>query len=272
MLELPEVITIAEQIKGHVVGKQIARVYPPTKLHKFCWFSDEPANYESKLKDAVLESANGIGIFVELVFDNQMKLCFNDGVNVRLVDEKNLPAHYQLLITFTDKTALVFTVAMYGGIVLHEGDYDNEYYLKSKTAISPFATDFEDYYHNLLKNSKSTLSAKAFLATNQRFPGIGNGVLQDILLEAGIHPKQKILTLSDKEQNKLLESIQIVLQQMIEKGGRDTEKDLFGNAGGYQTKLSKNAITRGCIKCNSSIIKENYMGGSIYYCPNCQKA
>lgn len=40
---------------------------------------------------------------------------------------------------------------------------------------------------------------KAFLAAEQRFPGIGNGVLQDILLESGIHPKRKISTLRDLE-------------------------------------------------------------------------
>lgn|GEM_PF-2077218 len=30
---------------------------------------------------------------------------------------------------------------------------------------------------------------KAFLATEQRIPGLGNGVLQDILWTARIHPK-----------------------------------------------------------------------------------
>ena len=58
---------------------------------------------------------------------------------------------------------------------------------------------------------------------------------------------------------------------MIEKGGRDTEKDLFGNNGGYITKLSKNTAGKPCGNCGSIIKKESYMGGSIYYCSKCQK-
>ena len=59
------------------------------------------------------------------------KLCFNDGVNVRLIKTEALPKAYQLAIAFEDGEALVFTVAMYGGIILHRGEYDNEYYQKS---------------------------------------------------------------------------------------------------------------------------------------------
>jgi formamidopyrimidine-DNA glycosylase len=58
---------------------------------------------------------------------------------------------------------------------------------------------------------------------------------------------------------------------MIEQGGRDIEKDLFGNPGSYITKLSKNTANKPCKICGTTIIKEAYMGGSIYYCPKCQK-
>ena len=58
---------------------------------------------------------------------------------------------------------------------------------------------------------------------------------------------------------------------MAVQGGRDTEKDLFGNAGGYKTILSKNTVNEPCPKCNTEIRKEAYLGGSIYYCPCCQR-
>jgi formamidopyrimidine-DNA glycosylase len=57
---------------------------------------------------------------------------------------------------------------------------------------------------------------------------------------------------------------------MLDKGGRDTETDLFGEKGGYHTILSKNTYGQPCPKCGGEIIKENYMGGSVYYCPSCQ--
>lgn len=271
MLEFPETINIAGQIRDYVQGKRISHVLPPTKPHKFCWFAGEPGDYDAALKGAMVQSAEGFGIFVEMSFDNGKRLCFNDGVNVRLAGKDQVPKDYQLLMEFEDAAALVFTVAMYGSIILHDGSYDNPYYLKSKSAISPFSDNFELYYRDLLKSSKATLSVKAFLATEQRFPGIGNGVLQDILLAARIHPKRKIGTLDRTEEDKLFSSIVSVLHHMIGEGGRNTEKDLFGEPGGYQTKLSKNTLSAGCVQCGGEIVKESYLGGAIYYCKSCQK-
>jgi len=84
------------------------------------------------------------------------------------------------------------------------------------------------------------LTLKAFLATEQRFPGIGNGVLQDILYRASLHPKRKCSSLSDADKRLLWESIRQTLADMTAKGGRDIETDLFGTKGGYKTLLSKN--------------------------------
>lgn len=274
MLELPETITIAQQLNQHIAGQKIRRVLPPAKAHKFCWYAGDPAEYDAQMRGSTVQWAEGFGIYVEIAFDHGKRLCFNDGVNARLIDYagdlKNQPKNHQLLIEFEDGTALVFTVAMYGSIILHDGAYDNEYYLKSKSAISPCSHEFEPYFRKMTAGCKPTLSAKAFLATEQRFPGIGNGVLQDILLAAGIHPKRKIATFSASDQDRLLSSVISVLKDMTEQGGRDTEKDIFGQPGGYRTKLSKNTLSSGCPQCGGRLVKETYLGGAIYYCPFCQ--
>ena len=112
---------------------------------------------------------------------------------------------------------------------------------------------------------------KAFLATEQRIPGIGNGVLQDILFNAKLHPKRKTNTLSNKDKEELLDSLKSTLTQMVDEGGRDTETDLYGKPGGYKTVLSRNTVNKPCLDCGTIIKKEAYMGGSIYFCPTCQK-
>ena len=114
------------------------------------------------------------------------------------------------------------------------------------------------------------MSVKALLATEQRIPGLGNGVLQDILFNARIHPKRKISTLNAEDKQLLFHSVKDTLRDMIAKGGRDTERDFLGNAGGYRCILSKNTYTKPCVCCGSRLIKEAYLGGSVYYCPNCQ--
>ena len=270
MLELPEVLTISKQLKEYIVGKKITKVLPPSKAHKFCWYNGEPAEYGAAIKGSEVKSVEGFGIFVEITFSNGYKLCINDGVNVRLMPSNEKLKNFQLLIELEEDWVLVFTVAMYGGIFLHDGSYDNEYYLKSKQALSPYSKAFTAYYYKTFMESKGSLSAKAFLATQQRFPGIGNGVLQDILFEAGIHPKRKISSFSEADKDRLLEKTITVLDKMTQKGGRDTEKNIFGEKGGYKVRMSKNTMGQCCPECGGEVIKESYLGGSIYYCTQCQ--
>jgi len=162
---------------------------------------------------------------------------------------------------------------MYGGLwAFPSGQFDNPYYLIAKQKPSPL-TDRFDYSHfeTLLEGEKlESLSAKAFLATEQRIPGLGNGVLQDILWVARIHPKRKVATLSDQELRGLFRSVKSVLHEMAERGGRDTERDLYGCPGGYKTVLSKNTVDMPCPSCGTIIKKAAYLGGSIYYCEGCQ--
>jgi formamidopyrimidine-DNA glycosylase len=270
MIEFPEAQGLAAALRDDVCGRTVARVAPPTKMHRFCWFNGDPVDYDSRLRGCAVCGAEGFGIFVELAFSSGQRLCVNDGINLRLVDAAEVPKDYQLCLFFSDGAALVFTVAMYGGIYLHSGDYDNDYYLKSRAALSPFSEEFSERFRRLLEESKPTLSAKAFLATEQRFPGIGNGVLQDILLAAGVHPKRKLAALSPTDRDRLLACTVSVLREMTDGGGRDTEKGLHGQSGGYRTKLSKGALVSGCPVCGGEVRKETYLGGSIYYCPHCQ--
>ena len=95
-------------------------------------------------------------------------------------------------------------------------------------------------------------------------------MLQDLLFEAGIHPKRKLRTLGEAERAALFAAVKWVPARMAEQGGRDTERDLFGNPGGYRTRLSKNTVSAGCPRCGGPITKEAYLGGAVYYCPACQ--
>lgn len=84
------------------------------------------------------------------------------------------------------------------------------------------------YISNSWCKTNKNPSLKAFLATEQRIPGLGNGVLQDILYEAGMHPKRKLKSLSDTDIKTLYDSVKGTLKVMTDSGGRDTEKDLAG--------------------------------------------
>ncbi len=272
MIEIPESKVLASQAVETLTGKRIASVKNATSIHKFTWYNGDPALYPSLLTGKEIISARGHGMFVDLLLEDYITLSIGDGTIIRYNSplEKH-PDKYQLLISFDDGSFLVFTVAMYGAIYAYKGSLDNSYHKGSLNSLSPLEDDFnESFFDNIFSQTKKDLSVKALLATEQRIPGLGNGVLQDILFNAGIHPKRKQSTLSDFEKGELFHSLKITLQNMVNKGGRDTEKDLYGHLGKYKTILSKNTYKNPCPNCGNSIVKEPYLGGSIYFCPICQ--
>jgi formamidopyrimidine-DNA glycosylase len=274
MLELPEAIAVSKQISENVSGKKIMNVTAAHTPHKFAWYHGDPQKYHDLLADKVIGTATGIGSMVEIRVQDAIIL-LGEGVGIRFhAENEKKPEKHQLLIEFEDFSAISASVQMYGGLwCFKEGDYKNQYYIQAKEKLSPLSNEFdESYFDSIASNQENQrLSAKALLATEQRIPGLGNGVLQDILYNARIHPKKKVKTLTEEDKSNLYKSIKSTLAEMAFKGGRDTERDLFGCFGGYKTKLCKNTAGKACEICGSTIKKEAYMGGSIYYCERCQK-
>lgn len=274
MLELPEVITLSRQIDQQLKGKTITQVFNATKPHKFAFYNLDPLELGQLLVGKTIEASRGYGIFVDFLLSDQLTMNIGDGVNARYYPAgEKIPANYQLLLTFADDSFLVLTVAMYGWInVFRNGTFDNKYYLTSRESLSPLSESYTAAeFEKLFAVAKKSLSAKALLATEQRIPGVGNGVTQDILFNAGIHPKQKVLLLPDARKEALFNALKDTLAEMTRKGGRDTQSDLYGVNGGYCTILSAKTWKSPCICCGGTIVKEAYLGGSVYYCAGCQK-
>jgi formamidopyrimidine-DNA glycosylase len=273
MIELPEAIVLAGQINGTLKGKRILGAAFGQTPHKLVWYYGNKDYYRALLDQKIVGTAAGFGSMVEIGVGGAIIL-IGEGVGLRFYKMgEPRPQKHQLLVEFDDNTALSGTVQMYGGLgCFKEGTLDNPYYKAAREKPSPFSNDFDrDYFNSLIaKPGMEKLSAKAFLATQQRIPGLGNGVLQDILFNAKIHPKKKLAALSNRDRDAIFTSIKSTLSDMAEEGGRDTEQDLFGRPGGYRTILSKNTVNKSCPVCGTLIKKEAYLGGSIYYCEKCQ--
>lgn len=273
MLEIPESRTLAKQMNETVQGKIIKSVEANKSPHKFAWYFGDPGDYNNLLAGKRIGLSNARGGMLEIDAED-CKILFGDGVALRFYESlEKVPKKNQLSMEFTDGSALGATVQMYGGLwAFKEGQNDNPYYLGSCQKLSPLSNEFSyEHFQSLYTETLQNKSVKAFLATEQRIPGLGNGVLQDILFQAGIHPKRKMNTLTEEDMEVLYHSTKKVLKEMTEKGGRNTEKDLFGNPGGYITYMSKNTHGEPCLKCGYPIRKENFLGGTIYFCEHCQK-
>ncbi len=273
MLEIPESKVISLQAAEILTGRKIVNVRSAASPHKLVAFSADPSTYHEMLIGRKIVSTRGHGMFVDICLDKNYIITIGDGVNMRYYPSPEVcPSNCQLLIELDNGGCIVFTVAMYGGIWVNNKTFDNKYYQGSLNSISPLDEKFDEaFFEKILNSVEKDMSVKALLATEQRIPGLGNGTLQDILFNAGIHPKRKKSTLQKGDVKKLFKSLKKTLSTMTAKGGRDTEKDLYGNSGGYKTILSKNTLPDPCPACGGKIVKEAYMGGAIYFCPSCQK-
>lgn len=273
MIEIPESRTLAQQIRETFAGKTVMNVYANSSPHKFTWFSGDPETYHERLCGKQVTGARAVGGMVQMELED-IRLVFADGVNPRYIDAgEKIPHKHQLHVEFEDFSSLTCSVQMYGGIwLLEKGEQGGEYYCLAKQKINPLEDMFDwDYFFGLFTETKPNQSVKAFLATHQRIPGLGNGVLQDILFYAAVHPKRKLETLSDGELRRIFDSVKKTLSAMTARGGRNTEKDLFGCMGGYRTVLSAKTKEEPCPVCGSVIVREAFLGGNVYYCPECQK-
>ena len=273
MLELPESYTIAKQVNEHLKGKIISYVELLHTPHKFAWVTCENGSVEEQLEGQTIEGARFQGGILAIDTEESM-LLLSDGAFPKYYEEKKkFPKTHQLALYFDDDTALFVSVQMYGIIMVYpKGDCNQGYYVSSSTKPNPLTGEFTyEYFKSLYPAGGKKLSAKAFLATEQRIPGLGNGVLQDILWDAGIDPRYDMTFATEEDFQALYDSIRKILRKMCDAGGRNTEKTLFGEKGGYVCQLSKNSLHQPCMRCGYEIHKAAYMGGTVYFCEHCQK-
>lgn len=272
MMELPEAVVLSRQMEQAFLGRRIAKIHREGSEHRFAFFSGDAAEYSRLLEGRAVLKIRPLGGFIELSTEDTC-LLFGDGVRLTWCPAGTpLPKKHQMLVEFTGGDTLVASVQMYGGMwAFVPGQYENPYYTVAQEKPSPLSEDFnEAYFLHMAKNAKPTLSAKAFLATEQRIPGLGNGALQDILFLSHIHPKRPLQTLDETARKTLYRQVKDSLADMTRLGGRSTEKDLHGAPGGYPVLLHAKAAGAPCPVCGALIQKQAYLGGSIYFCPVCQ--
>ena len=275
MIELPETYVLSEQIEQTLVGKTIRTATANAHPHKFAWFSGDPVAYSAMLEGKKITGTNpGTGYTcggnTEILCED-MLLVISTPIKYHEPGKK-LPKSHQLSLKFEDESHMSCTVQMWGAMFCAPiMDKKALGHFENTDLPDPYTDTFDEVYFDALWNgSKPSLSAKAFLATEQRIPGLGNGVLQDILFNARINPKRKLKEINGNEKAQMFRSVKSTLREMKDCGGRDTEKDLFNHNGSYQTILSKITYPHPCRVCGKKLVRQTFLGGNIYFCPTCQ--
>ncbi len=272
MMELPENYHYVKQVNEALIGKTVKRAEAAHTPHGFAWYTGDPKTYDGILLGKTVTGSDLYNATLRVHLEDEVLLL---SAPPRYHEPgKKLPPRHQLLLEFTDGSAVTCSVQMWGAMFLYkQGDeqsglphgYTVSY---AHTPLDPGFT--RDYFMALMDGCPQKYSAKAFLATEQRVPGLGNGVLQDMLWNARINPRTKLLDLMQDEKERLYRSTVDTMRAMADAGGRDTERDLFGQTGSYRTICSSKTLESPCPGCGGYFKREAYLGGNVYYCPVCQ--
>ncbi len=277
MIELPEVVTIARQMRREFAGKRIDAVSIAEDRPRFMFLNEDLCAYEDRLVGRTIVDVSGNGKWIRAVVDSGDVLLIGEMFGrIRYVpSDEATPTKAHGVVTFAGGGRLAVTIQAWGGFqVLTPGELAGHPYA-GNLGISPIGEEFTpERFDETLDDSGgwSRKPIKAFLVHEGNVCGIGNGYLQDVLHRAKLSPKRKVPDISPDERRRLHRAIAETMAEAIEKGGRDTEVDLYGTPGGYTPILDRRAKGRPCPDCGTPIEKISYLGGSCYVCPSCQPA
>jgi formamidopyrimidine-DNA glycosylase len=275
MIELPEVVTIARQIRSEFVGKRIEAVSIAEERPKFMFLNEDLGAYEDRLVGHTIVDVTGNGKWIFASLDSGTILLIGEMFGrIRYVpSDEAMPKKAHGVVTFENGARLVVTIQAWGGFQVLTPEEIAEHPYVGKLGISPIAEEFTSKRFDEILDSSDDWSRKpikAFLVHEGNVCGIGNGYLQDVLFRAKLSPKRKVPDVSPDERKRLHLAIVATITEAIEKGGRDTEVDLYGAPGGYTPILDRRAKGKPCPDCGTPIQKISYLGGSCYVCPGCQ--
>ncbi|NLD42100.1 MAG: endonuclease VIII [Chloroflexi bacterium] len=275
MIELPEAHTIAQQIEGTLGGKVIAAGLRGNTPHKFAFYSGTPEHYAEILAGKTVAGARAHGRCIVVDVEPGYALVLGEGGERILYhrDASTLPAKHHLLLSFTDGTHLSVSVQGWGAAQLVPRAELATRSQAGPERVSPLSDAFTLQAFNGLWDRLApddTSSVKYLAISKPGIWGLGNGYLQDVLFRAGLHPRRRALGLDADERRSLHEATVAVLREATALAGRDTERDLFNQPGGYTRVLDSTKVGTPCPVCGTPIEKTQYLGGACYFCPACQ--
>jgi len=274
MPELPEVETTARGLRERVLGHTIV------EIGALDWPRMAPnATLELLAESAVgrrIESIARRGKYVVVGLSGDTYLVLHRKMSGNLVLRTvDLPAvpHTHLTVTFDDGWRLDFVdPRKFGRIYLFLGRDALDAFLNERLGPEPLEIARPEFDRRLEQRRgrlKSLLLDQGFLA------GIGNLYADEILWEARLHPERSVDSLKPRECGRLLDAIQQVLADAIERRGTSFSDyvDAQGEPGTNQEYLrvyGRAGLPCTRANCGKPIVRRVVAQRGTWLCLTCQ--
>jgi formamidopyrimidine-DNA glycosylase len=270
VFELPEFTTLSKQINATLNGKTISKGQLVNSPHKFVWYNRDPEEFAHLTSGKTVgeSHARGKWLFVPLEPGYVLLVGECGGKLLYPAPGAKHPEKYHPFITFEDGSTLTVLTQMWGAFELYEAGKEQErQYIKGMrpTPVNPeftleYFTALVDELHQAEKRS-----VKSLLTQDQLIPGLGNAIAQDILFNTHLHPHRSLVDLTHGQCRDLYKAITDTAREVIKKGGRNDEIDLFGKPGGYVRLMDSHAAGKACPECGETVEKMQYLGGACTF-------
>lgn len=219
-------------------------------------------NISNTLKGRQFESTrrHGKHLFVELSDDGWLVLHFGmTGFLQYFKGEEEDPRYHMLVISFDNGYHLAYCSRRKLGTI---DLTDNPDTFIDQERLGPDALELNfDRFEQLLKGRRGSI--KSLLMNQQAMAGLGNIYSDEILFQAGIHPKTAVDTLTDELRQQLFDKMREVLDTAI-----DCKADPENLPPGYL--LPRRHEGEPCPHCDRPIEQIKVSGRTAYYCPGKQ--
>ena len=273
MPELAEVEFYRKRWQQAAAGEQVMRVLTHEKK-KLLRELDLPA-FRRALAGAKFESSAAAAKQMLFRFSGDVWLGIHLGMSGELTvaAADHAPGKHDHLVLVTEKHALVFNdPRMFGRVDFHVGEKPPEWWSRIAPAILSRAFTVDAVAAFLQRRRRAPI--KAVLLMQERFPGVGNWMADEILWRAAIHPARLAGTLSAAEIRTLWRECRTVCRQALDAiaGRGDTLPDDL-NIGIPSTWLFKHRWRRGgrCPKTGKPLAHAVIGGRTTCWSPARQK-
>ncbi|MFY7951639.1 MAG: bifunctional DNA-formamidopyrimidine glycosylase/DNA-(apurinic or apyrimidinic site) lyase [Armatimonadaceae bacterium] len=279
MPELPEVETVARDLRPLLVGRTITNVWAGQPELRKPW----QKTWEKQLLGAVFGEVKRRGKWLlaplvrrEATANATPVLLVHLGMTGQFTVvpiTAPVETHTHRVFELDNATQLRFRdIRRFGSVEWYPSEVIALANLGEKLGPEPFDIPAAPFAE-VVRKSKRTL--KAILLDQSVVAGVGNIYADEALFRAGLHPERRGTSLMVSECDTLRGCIEAVIARAIDSRG-STIRDYVGGSGlrgGFQHEFAAYGRTgEPCVRCGSEIERIVLGGRSSHFCPKCQPA
>ena len=272
MPELPEVETVINTIRPHIINKEIEKI----EVYYDRLIQSNLDEFKTKLIDQKFINVTRYGKFIFLHLTNDFVIITHLRMEgkFRFENSHNLrKKHTSVGFFFKDGTSLAFDdTRKFGLMYLSDEANFKETKMIKKLGIEANKISENDYEF-LIKKFKKNKCIKELLLDQSILAGIGNIYADEILFSTKINPFRKGNDISDEKYHEIFQASNQILNKAITLGGSTIHS--FHPSEGVDGKFQETLLCYGksgtpCPNCNTTLHKDFIGGRGTTFCPNCQ--